>query len=424
MIRRTGPLALLGVALSLALTLAFVACGGDDEPAAEPPAAAPADAPAPTAVQQAAAPAPAPTADLPKPKAPTAELIGQFPKAEEFGGLMGWINAEPFTLESLQGKVVLVDFWTYTCVNCIRTLPYLKEWHDKYADQGLVILGVHAPEFEFEKVFENVVDAVEGFEIGYAVAQDNDFVTWRLYQGPSGGAWPAKYLIDKDGYIRYSKIGEGDYGVTEDKIRELLSETSAVSAANVMEIAQNLTPRQELDPASRTERLTRELYGGFNRSFSNLRAGTSPYIGHLEYYDVPNQVLDYVDPGDHRNHFIYLQGQWHSGPESLTHAAMTEDYEDYIAIMFVATTVNVVLSGIKGAEPYLVRVTMDGEPLDPTAAAVDIEYDEDGNSYIMVDGPRMYRLVKAPEYGGHELKLSSNSENFSVFAYTFGAFKN
>ncbi len=131
-----------------------------------------------------------------------------------------WLNSEPLTLSELRGKVVLVDFWTYTCINCIRTLPYLKSWHEKYADKGLVIIGVHAPEFEFEKDVENVKEAIKDFGIKYPVMQDNDFATWRAYDNHY---WPAKYLIDREGNIRYTHFGEGDYDKTEAMIQQLLS---------------------------------------------------------------------------------------------------------------------------------------------------------------------------------------------------------
>ncbi len=131
-----------------------------------------------------------------------------------------WFNTKPLSMQSLRGKVVLIDFWTYTCINCIRTLPYLKNWHAKYKDSGLVILGVHTPEFEFEKLSTNVKEAIDDFGIEYAVVQDNDYATWQAYKNRY---WPAKYLIDKNGKIRYTHFGEGDYDETEKKIQELLA---------------------------------------------------------------------------------------------------------------------------------------------------------------------------------------------------------
>ena len=143
----------------------------------------------------------------------------QFTRAPELQEISGWINTEPLTLESLQGKVVLLDFWTYTCVNCIRTLPVLKRWYDRYAEYGLVIVGVHSPEFEFEKIRENLEAAIAQYGVNWPIAQDNDFATWDAYNNT---AWPSKYLIDNEGVIRYSHFGEGAYVTTEQTIRELL----------------------------------------------------------------------------------------------------------------------------------------------------------------------------------------------------------
>src|SRR5258708_2148634 len=139
--------------------------------------------------------------------------------APELTGITAWINSTPLTLASLRGKVVLVDFWTYTCINCIRTLPYVTTWYNTYKDQGFVVIGVHTPEFEFEKKYSNVVDAVNRFKILYPVAQDNNYATWNAYQNQY---WPAHYLLDKQGHIRQVHFGEGNYTETENAIRSLL----------------------------------------------------------------------------------------------------------------------------------------------------------------------------------------------------------
>ena len=153
----------------------------------------------------------------------TGGMVGD--RAPEFTGILEWINTGPLTMEELRGKVVLVEFWTYTCVNCINTMPYLKDWHTKYAEQGLVIVGVHSPEFEFEKPTANVVEATMKFGLEYPVAQDNDFATWWSYDNRY---WPAEYLVDKDGVIRYRHFGEGAYAETENQIRTLLQEAGVV----------------------------------------------------------------------------------------------------------------------------------------------------------------------------------------------------
>ena len=141
-------------------------------------------------------------------------------------GVTRWFNSQPLTLKGLRGKVVLIDFWTYTCINCLRTLPYLRAWDERYRDRGLTIVGVHTPEFAFEKDSGNVRDAIARNHLRYAVAQDNDYGTWDAW---SNQYWPAKYLIDAKGQVRYAHFGEGDYAVTEVAIRSLLAEAGAAT---------------------------------------------------------------------------------------------------------------------------------------------------------------------------------------------------
>ena len=413
------------VALIAAVSLLVLACGSTEDPE---PAAAIVPTAAPTSVPTAMPePTPVPTqppADTPTPEPtqPAASLLpsgsGPDRRAPELAGLDGWLNSEPFTLEDKRGQIVLIDFWTYTCVNCVRTLPYIKEWHDKYADKGLVILGVHAPEFEFEKIPENVAMARDDHGLEYPIAQDNDMQTWRAFENQY---WPAKYLIDKDGAIRYTHFGEGAYVETEEQIRDLLSE----AGADLTSVAISTEPEREVDMRAFTgedpfARQTRELYAGFIRNFGALRGGTPPYVMHEDFYGAPSQDLMYEDPGDHRNHHMYLQGLWHNGLEELVHARETEDYEDYLALTFMAIEVNVVLS--EGDEPYDVRVTIDGRPLEETEAGSDITFDEEGNSFVTVDASDIYHLVQLPEYSGHELQLSSNSDQMAIFAFTFGSY--
>ena len=188
--------------------------------------------------------------------------------APELIGISSFVNTEPFTLEDLRGdKVVLIDFWTYTCVNCIRTLPFIKEWHDKYKDAGLVIVGVHTPEFEFEKLEANVKMAVEEWGIEYPVVLDNDHETWGAFLNRS---WPAKYLIDKDGVIRYTHFGEGEYTETEDEIRAVLAELGGDVAG--IEHSNIEDPDFHLDALVQDpfKGLTRELYAGVERNYGAL----------------------------------------------------------------------------------------------------------------------------------------------------------
>ncbi len=154
----------------------------------------------------------------------------QFKKAPEFTQVTGYVNTNPIKLSDLKGKVVLVHFWTYTCINCIHTIPYLNDWYTKYANKGFVIAGIQTPEFEFEKNLDSVKEAVKGFEIKYPVIQDNNYGTWNAY---GNKYWPRDYLVDKEGYIRYDQVGEGGYTETEKMIKLLLAEFGTNSKVNL-----------------------------------------------------------------------------------------------------------------------------------------------------------------------------------------------
>ena len=385
-------------------------------------------APPPEAVARApeeAGPTGVPSTPRPLPTVfPTPELspLASSRSAPELRKTGSWINSEPFTLadQREQGKVVLVDFWTYTCINCIRTMPYLKDWYEKYADHGLVILGIHTPEFEFEKVFENVTEAVEGFGLKYPIVQDNDYGTWNAF---NNRAWPAKYLIDINNKIRYSHFGEGAYDVTERTIRQLLTE----AGYDIEGIPIGTDPGPAISEAALDAAPgmghTRELYAGYRRNYGALQSRTTPpYIRHIEYYEGPDEDVSYVDPGEHENHFMYLQGLWRNERENLVHVRETQNYEDYIAIKFFSTSVNAVMSPTMGGA-YRVRVTFDGRPVSAARAGIDVMYDEEGHSYVEVDEARMYFVIDQATFSGGELKLSSNSPEFSFFAFTFGSYE-
>ena len=329
-------------------------------------------------------------------------------------GLDGWINTDPLTVPDFAGKIVLFDFWTYTCVNCVRTLPYLQDWHEKYADEGLLIIGVHTPEFDFEKVHENVAAAVADLGVGYAVAQDNDRSTWNAYRVQ---AWPTKYIVDGDGWVRYYYRGEGAYADTELVIRFLIEEMGRDVS--------HIDPNSDPDPVPITgtratdleKFLTRELYAG---TFRNIDFGGA-YILNEEYYKSPGVVHEYTDPGERKNHFLFLHGLWQSTPESLDYAGTANRYDGYIGFRFFASEVNAVLDHEPG-EPYEFRVTMDGGPVPEDSAGPDMQYDDEGNSYVTVDSARMYRLIRQPDVTSHELLIMPSDDRFSVYAFTFGAY--
>ncbi len=230
----------------------------------------------------------------------------QLKLAPELTKISGYINSKPITLADIRGKVVLVDFWTYSCINCIRTIPYLNSWYEKYADDGLVIVGVHTPEFEFEKDYNNVKGAVERFGIKYPVAQDNEKQTWNAYENRY---WPRKYLIDSEGYIRYDHIGEGAYTETEKVIQSLLTERTEHSDLNFT-LDQTVGNPQSTQSVNFDKINTPELYFGYQYA-------TEP-LGNSEGYK-PDRIVKYTIPNDTNivPNRIYLGGEWKNNADNM-----------------------------------------------------------------------------------------------------------
>ncbi|MBI4218952.1 MAG: redoxin domain-containing protein, partial [Chloroflexi bacterium] len=291
-------------------------------------------------------------------------------------------------------------------VNCIRTFPYLKTWHERYKDHGLTIIGIHSPEFEFEKVPANVKAAVERYGLKYPVAQDNDMKTWDAYDN---NYWPSKYLIGIDGRIRFQHFGEGEYLKTENEIRAALQDAdwdmSGIPVGGYGE--------PEVDPKAYV--MTRELYGGYERNYGPFGV----YAGQDDYYTAPDRTVFYADNQPHAHNKWYLQGLWRNETEAIVHAREIADLEDYMALKFAARSVNVVIEPGRPV-PFDVYVEMDGRWLKPDEVGEDIVFDDQGRSFFKVSGPRLYAIVEIPEFGIHELKLRSNSDSFAVFAFTFG----
>ncbi len=376
----------------------------------------------------------------------------------ELAGITAWVNSEPLTIASLEGKVVLVDFWAYSCVNCIRTLPYLKDWQVKYASKGLVIIGVHAPEFEFEKDLSNVRDAVATNGITWPVALDNDFNTWEAYQNRF---WPHKFLADASGTLRYHRIGEGGYVETEDWIRRLLTDTGY----DVSDIP--VTSEEAVENIA--THITREIYAGdawrlgryLGEEPESKQGSTGFYHDAGEYYDDGrfymngswDQQKEYirlteVDSSPHvairyrassANAVIRPQGaqpfvvevrlNGKPVPQDLagTDILYESDGRSYIridsphvAIRYRASSANAVIRP-QGAQPFVVEVRLDGKPVPQDLAGTDILYESDGRSYIRIDAPRLYSLVNGPGVETHELRLLPTSTDFLLYTFTFSA---
>jgi thiol-disulfide isomerase/thioredoxin len=276
----------------------------------------------------------------------------------------GEAGSQPLTLASLTGKVVLLDFWTYTCINCIRTLPYVESWHEKYKDKGLVIIGVHSPEFEFEKSADNVKKAIKDFGLTYPIMQDNDFATWRAY---NNRYWPAKYFIDKDGKIRSSHFGEGEYDESERLIQELLAETGT-----------DVTNMPVTNPTYQTYARTPELYIGSNR----------------------------FAPGS-----ITFHGEWTDDGEYKTPSKGA-----VLEIEFNAKEVFLVARPKKPGSVSSINVQLQPMPVfDYLGEDID-----QSSGYVWVDADRLYKLISLTEPGKYKLILEFADDNVELYAFTFG----
>src|SRR6266540_2711594 len=326
----------------------------------------------------------------------------QFTKAPDFADVSGYINTNPITLKDLKGKVVLVDFWTYSCINCIRTLPYLVDWNAKYADKGLVIVGVHTPEFDFEKNIDNVKAAVQKFGIKYPVLQDNDKGTWNAYENRY---WPHKYLVDGDGYIRYDHIGEGGYAETEKIIQTLLAERAAQQGAKTLNFnTSGLANPSNVQSIDFSKVNSPELYFGYQ--FARDPLG-SPEGFH------PEQLVNYSIPSsDLKPNLVYLQGVWKNNADNLELAGNTGK----IILVYSAKSINIVAGGSGQAQ-----VSEDGIKSGSQASGNSTGGSDINNSgQFNIDGQRLYNIANHPDYGNHYIVLDVKGKGFQAYTFTFG----
>ena len=307
--------------------------------------------------------------------------------APEFVGIVNWLNTEKsLTLQDLKGKVVLIDFWTYTCINCIRTLPHVTSWYEKYKDQEFVVIGVHTPEFEFEKSTANVSAAMKQYGIDYPVAQDNNYATWNAY---SNHYWPAKYLIDSKGIIRYVHFGEGEYEKTEEAIVALLKEAGSDVSVKKNGMADE-TPKERYSP---------ETYLGAGR-MQYLYPDGRVSLG-KQTFSLPKNLP--------RDSFSF-GGEWQVEDENSTTVQ-----ESVIEYKFYANKVFLVLSSVDGKEGN-VKVYLDGKLVDSGDAGSDVS-----KGVVKVKADMLYNLIDLKgKAGEHLLRLEFESPGIKAFAFTFG----
>ena len=322
----------------------------------------------------------------------------QFRIAPEFKGITSYINTNGTKLSDLKGKVVLVDFWTYSCINCIRTLPYLVDWNQKYSDKGLVIVGIHSPEFEFEKNIDNVKQAVARFGIKYPVLLDNDHGTWNAYQN---NYWPRKYLVDSEGYIRYDHIGEGGYAETENAIRNLLAERSNQQGLETSNLNQTKLIVPKMPSVDLNQIKTPELYFGYQYARSQL--------GNIEGFN-PEKTVNYTIPTSNLDpNVIYLQGLWKNNPDNMELVGP----DGKITLVYSAKSVNIVAGG-KGQ----VTVREDGNGVQTNNSSKGNDTDAEGK--LSIDGQRLYNIADNTNYGNHHIEIDARGPGFKIYTFTFG----
>jgi cytochrome c biogenesis protein CcdA/thiol-disulfide isomerase/thioredoxin len=302
-------------------------------------------------------------------------------EAPEIGGITAWINSPPLTISELKGKVILIDFWTYSCINCLRTLPYLKDWYAKYHDKGFEIIGVHSPEFQFEHDLENVEKAVKAYDILYPVALDNDFVTWRHFQNEY---WPAHFLINQEGKVVYAHFGEGEYDVTENNIRFLLG--------------MNAADTDNKPDENYSIYLTPETYLGYYRA-ERFASPSGMTKDALAFYGYPETLAV--------NHWA-LTGSWIISREKIVSVSPNAA----IKLHFRADKVYMVMG--MTTKPVTVTLLLNGEPLVENGGS-DVK---DGK--IVVDQNKLYSILDLAEGNEGTLEIIAETPGLEVYSFTFG----
>lgn len=330
----------------------------------------------------------------------------QFQKAPDLTQISGYLNTpnnnQPIHLANYKGKVVLIDFWTYSCINCIRTIPYLNDWYSKYADKGFVIIGVHSPEFEFEKNYDNVKTAVQKFGIMYPVVLDNNLGTWNAY---GNQYWPRHYLIDAQGYIREDHIGEGGYAETEKTIQSLLAERAALDGLKQISFSTKTAPTinsKSLQYIDLSKQTTPELYLGYSYARSPL--------GNSQNFE-PEQTVTYTIPSNTnlQPNIVYLDGQWKNNRDNIE----LQGNSGSIILTYYAKAVNIVASG-KGQTG---TVTEDGNSKIPIKS-IGTDLNKDGK--FILNGQRLYNLALHDSYGVHSIIINVKGKGFQLYTFTFG----
>lgn len=311
-----------------------------------------------------------------------------------------WLNSPPLSLRQLRGRVVLVDFWDFTCVNCIRTLPYVREWHRRYEALGLSVIGIHAPEFYFGRAPEILEQGIAEFGLPYPVMLDNDYTIWKAF---ANKYWPSKYLIDPEGYMRFFHAGEGAYEETELAIQELLRERDSR-----VELPPVMAPLRAMDrpgAIAYCQPPTPELYLGHRRG---RIANADGFVEDKEHR--------YTMGAGPMEDLPELGGAWHSLADCAVTAGPAR-----LCVIYSGAEVNLVVSPT--AESGLAELVLrqNGEPVAVAARGADVELRADGETVVRITRPRMYSLIRSGRFAQALLEISCAVRGVQVFAFTFGS---
>jgi thiol-disulfide isomerase/thioredoxin len=338
--------------------------------------------------------------DLPTPREESAP-VSMAPAAaagvlSALGGATDWLNSPPLSAADLRGKVVLIDFWTYTCINWLRTLPHVRAWAAKYKDRGLVVIGVHAPEFSIEHNIANVRQAIKAMRVEYPVAIDNDFAIWEAFDNHY---WPALYLLDAKGHIRYHQFGEGDYIRSEVMIQQLLAEAGS---GGIDQDLVSVDARGAEVAADWDDLKSAENYVGYERT-QNFASPGGAALGERHLYSVPTQLK--------LNHWA-LSGDWTIGSQ----AAVLNQVNGRIVYRFHARDLHLVMGPSSYGMPVGFRVRIDGQV---PGAAHGVDVDDQGNGTATEQ--RLYQLIRQPKpIADRQLEIEFLDSGAQALAFTFG----
>lgn len=317
-----------------------------------------------------------------------------FKMAPDLVGIAHYLNTTPEELsKEIKGKVVLYDIWTYSCINCVRTLPYITAWDEKYSDEGLLIVGIHSPEFEFEKDPENVKMSIDKHGINYPVVLDNDMETWKAFENRY---WPRKYIADHEGYLRYDHIGEGGYKDTEKIIQQLLEER-AVALGIQMVSADSLV---DIDEFEHSMFRTPELYFGYKFAQNRNQLGSEEGFQ-------PGKTISYSEPSSIDLHKFYPIGDWKNYEDSMELVSPTGT----IKLLYNAKEVNIVTDG--NAE---LKIYLDGNPLPSEYSGTDIT----SGNILQISEAGLYNIISSDTSSSHVMEIEVSGKGFQMFTFTFG----